>query len=249
MFNIQEEKFSSPKKLFIGITALSVSKMENELKEGEYNRIDFYLENKEKEVFVKKSFFLRDEEVVSKTGKKQYINSLGQANYFSESPEQNSYFEIEGARPALRGEAELTSFIRALFNVKKDKEGNLDNPSALANGNMDELNDLMTKIGNRKVIGCLQVKDGKYQDLHNSFEAYWDTKTEFKKVTKEVSMDNYNKSYPGVQPYPFKEYTSTEAPQPTKEADMLPKEAIAFPPSSYSVSSLKEAFPDQEMPF
>jgi len=76
------------------------------------------------------------------------------------------------ARPAYNGEVDLIGFLKALCNVRQGEEISLDNPKALANGNIKEVQDVLrqvTKAGNQVQV-LLGVREGKYQDVFKQFD-------------------------------------------------------------------------------
>ena len=93
-------------------------------------------------------------------------------------PPDYSWFKKDSARPALVGEGQLSQFIRAWANVPLDSQASLDNPAALAKGDVSELRALLKDIPTNEVKilnGVKKVeKDGKVSYFAAAYTGYFD---------------------------------------------------------------------------
>jgi hypothetical protein len=130
-------------------------------------RIDIWVKNPELGVNTKFSFWVEDEISVGTTsGKAQFINKIGQTSYAFSVEETQDFFDKDGARPALKGEADLVEFIRQWANVEAAGEVSLDTIKQIAAGDVKELKDLVKDLATNGVKILLGVKDGKYQTVY-----------------------------------------------------------------------------------
>ncbi len=141
-------------------------------------RIDFIVGNDK--LKTKLTFFLEDRERVSKNGKFEFINNLGQSSW-GETLEEvlsrtgrggNTWFNELGARKALVGEAQLMQFLADWLNIDTNAgdEVYLENLPALFKGDFSELKKYVKEADSNRVYVLLTVneKDGKfYQNVYN----------------------------------------------------------------------------------
>ena len=138
-------------------------------------RLDVWLKNNEHNIFTKMSIFLEDKDRISKEGKPQWINEVGQITWVDSpenlDPERQKYFNLaKKPRIAKVGEEELYEFLKAWTNIDQkadDSELKLDTAwSSIIGGNVSELNKYIPVL-NRKVKVLLGVRDNKYQDVYS----------------------------------------------------------------------------------
>lgn len=110
--------------------------------------------------------------------KVEWINKYGNTAW---SPDENTvpeydWFKKDGVRVALNGEKTLTDFIKAWANVGEEDQGCLDDPMAIAKGDLTELKGLIKNLPNNQVTVLFGVnkveKDGKtsyYQQIYSLF--------------------------------------------------------------------------------
>lgn len=165
-------------------------------KEGKSTlRLDIYLKNPvseyvsggktiTEEVKTKFALFIEATEIVSSTGKKQYINAYGKTSY-ADSPEATpDWFDKEGIRVCHKGEEELINFLYKWLGLTqkfKDKPGDVcmmeTSWDKLVNGNVKELQELVKGAKNNGIkflLGAKEVTkdDGKvvyYQDVYSKY--------------------------------------------------------------------------------
>jgi len=206
-----------------------------EVREPNYNmgedkghRIDVYLkynkgmmEEMEKEPIMKVSFFTKDEEVTSKTGKYLFVNHSGVSFYYNSleeivsanelADEDYKKYDLTGAHKAKGGEVELLEFIIAVRNINPTaSKVYFENYSKIANGNVTELIEILQPaIDKGKVFYAMcGVKDEKYQDVYGKkFLPYGYQSYQMKRFLKDV-----NYGYKAYFTEDFKEFTPTSAP-------------------------------------
>lgn len=153
----------------------------NPTKEPEYSslndngkekiRLDIYLQNVNLGVRAKVAFWLENEKRQNKDkSKDQWINKYG-VSCWSAIGTQPSYtwFKMDGARTAYIGEELLVNFIKAWGNVDQEGQAVLDDPEALAKGDLKELVALHEAIKTNEVQCLLGVREGKYQDVYTKY--------------------------------------------------------------------------------
>jgi hypothetical protein len=143
-------------------------------------RLDVYLYNAERKINAKAAFFLESRARWNKdVTKVEWINKFGSTSWSGSESDVPSYdwFKKDGARPALVGEAVLTSFIAAWANTGPEDQCIFDDPKALAEGKLAEIKALLATIPNNEVQVLLGVKpvtgnDGTvayYQDVYTGY--------------------------------------------------------------------------------
>jgi hypothetical protein len=132
------------------------------------------------------SFFLEDRDLVSRSGKNQYINAVGAASYVDKEENLQDWFrKAMTYRKAKKGEEELMNFLRGWLvgielNIEKGgyKNNILLDMNKLFNNNLRELNELITSEYAGTVTALATVKtreiveEGKpvskqYQNIYN----------------------------------------------------------------------------------
>lgn len=161
--------------------------------------LQFYLVKDSDKIYPKRAFWLEDKVRTNKEGTKyEWINKFGTTAWSESvsSPPNYTWFKTDGARPALVGEGKLTKFIKAWANVDPTSQACLDDPKAIAQGNIAEIIALQKAIPNNEVQVLLGVnnavdKQGKpvsYQDVYdNHFERA--TNTDFSRWRTELAKD------------------------------------------------------------
>lgn len=129
--------------------------------------------------FAPLTFWLESRPRWNQAGDKvEWINKYGNTAWSAneETPPAYDWFKLDGVRPALNGEKPLTDFIKAWANVGEEDQGCLDNPLAIANGDLTELKGLIAALPKNTVTVLFGVnkveKDGKtnyYQNVYNTF--------------------------------------------------------------------------------
>lgn len=139
-------------------------------------RVDFHLYDPSKKIEAKRAFWLESKPRLNKNGDKaEWINMYGNTAWTKagepmDQPPTYDWFKKEGARPALVGEGKLAKFVQAWANTDTNKDqAVLDDPMAVAKGDIKELKLLFSIIPNNEAQCLLGVKDGKYQDVYDGY--------------------------------------------------------------------------------
>lgn len=158
-------------------------------------RIDLWLENPEEEFLYKEAFFITKKDVISQSGKVQFVNNFAQFCYADpEEGPQYDWFNKEGVRRAFNGEEQFINFIRAWVNHKGGKKGDplyFDNWNAIFVGNFAEIKTIMqganegtpNRVG--MLFGVRTTDEGKqYQTAYKKLyvRPYQNLATEFQKA-------------------------------------------------------------------
>jgi hypothetical protein len=182
--------------------------------------INFYMIKEDVKIYPKRAFWLEDKIRKNKDGSKtEWINKFGITAWSTDAttPPQYDWFKLDGARPALVGEGKLTRFIKAWANVDLEQQACLDNPSALAKGDLTELKALFAVIPNNEVQCLLGVNDKGYQEV---WDGYFDRKlsVNFAQWRKELEKDGqeFKADYQGDFKFqPYRGGTSAPQDKPT----------------------------------
>lgn len=230
------------KTLYTGYAIMKVNGVKIELK-NDKQLLTFDLESKDGKISTKLDFFLEPILVESKTGKKQFIDAFGRAKYFEAAVESSEYFDAKTARQAIRGEEEVTAFIAALANVKKNENARFDDFMAIAKGDIAQIEAILKVVPNNNVGVVLGVRQNKYQSVYTRvFGRGWmlDAGSRFEKTLgNETSTANYY----GKAPYTLSEY-DPETVQPTPEDQLIPSNP-SMPEFNFGQpATIAEAFPD-----
>jgi hypothetical protein len=237
---------SGSQDLMVGYLPMKIKKVEFKAGDNK-NIISVLLHEPNKKFFAKADFFVSsninksskvDEQGNSKT---QFIDKYSNTQW-KVTPEDQEYngnltFEAKSARECCIGEEAFMNFIKNYMNPKKGDECRFDDFKKIAEGDLTEVNEAITVYPNNNVGVLLGVRDAKYQGVYTGkFERGF--AKEPKQIIKAVKGDTYNKLVFGQEPYPFKKFDPTEAPQPDSEipsgeaeihytnslADMMPAE-------------------------
>ena len=187
-------------------------------------RIDFWLSNPEDKFLYRDSFFITKKDVVAKSGKIQYVNSLAQFCYAdpTEGPAYEWYSK-EGMRKAFNGEEQFINFVRVWVNHKGGKNGEqlyFDNWDAIFTGNFGEIKSIlkMTNDGEPNRIGMLfgvkTTDEGKqYQTSYRKMyvRPYQNAATEFQKSLND-EYGAFNHDYQGSLVWQDYNPTAVKAP-------------------------------------
>jgi len=197
-------------------------------------RIDFFMSNKanedtgEPKVNLIHSFTLLKSQLVSSTGKKQFINEVGIVTWLddvNDIPENLNWFKVGKIRAAYTGEEQLMEFIKSFANVSKGDSCVLETISSFFTGNFSELHNMLQGIPNNTVklnltIRKVQVIDEEtgqikaekfYQSAFNrKSERPYSTDMSFMKIYVEDFIANSTRADKIIfaeYPYVFTEFT------------------------------------------
>ena len=132
----------------------------------EYNKVVFWLANADGNF--KLEILMQNKAKVSKSGKHQWMNNVGQSTWSDDAPSYE-WWKKEGERKAYTGEETLISFTKAWANVAAGDEVSFDTMSAIANGDLSEIKALITALGTNEVRVLIGVKDDKYQQVYTKY--------------------------------------------------------------------------------
>ena len=132
----------------------------------EYNKIVFWLNNIDGSFRLE--ILMQNKARVSKTGKHQWINSVGQSTWSTEAPTYD-WWKTEGQRQAYTGEETLINFIKAWANVASGDEVSFDTIDEIVNGNVGEIKALIDVLTTNEVRILIGVKDDKYQQVYTKY--------------------------------------------------------------------------------
>ena len=133
-----------------------------------YNKLTFWLSNEEHNFTCRMEILVTPgPRQLSKTGKYQWSNSVGQTAWGAENPADTyEWFRDKGVRRTYQGEDTLIDFIKAWANIPNGGECSLDTIDAIFKGDVEELTQLVATLKDNKVRCLLGVKDGKYQQVY-----------------------------------------------------------------------------------
>ena len=132
----------------------------------EYNKIVFWLNNSDGNF--KLEILMQNKSRVSQTGKHQWMNAIGQSTWSEEEPTYE-WWKTEGQRKAYTGEETLINFTKAWANVASGDEVSFDSISAIANGDLAEIKELVKVLSTNEVRVLIGVKDDKYQQVYTKY--------------------------------------------------------------------------------
>ena len=104
----------------------------------------------------------------SKTGKFQWINSIGQVTWSEDAPSYD-WWKSEGQRKAYTGEETLINFVKAWANVATGDNVSFDTISSIVTGDITEVNSLVKALKGNQVRVLIGVKDDKYQQVYTKY--------------------------------------------------------------------------------
>jgi len=136
--------------------------------------------------------------------KVEWINKFGVTAWGKSEtePPTEKWFKEDMARPALVGEGKLSQFIASWANSARDQQAVLDNPMALATGDLTEIKALHAAIHNNEVRVLLGMK--KTTDVKGNTN-WWPT------VYDGYFDRPYNTTYDGFQKALANEYGAFKA--------------------------------------
>ena len=131
-----------------------------------YNKIVLWLANADGNF--KLEILMQNKPKVSKTGKHQWMNAVGQSTWSEDSPTYD-WWKTEGQRKAFTGEETLINFVKAWANVASGDEVTFDTMPAIAAGDTSEIKALITALKDNQARVLIGVKDGKYQQVYTKY--------------------------------------------------------------------------------
>ena len=133
----------------------------------QYNKLVFWLQSEcDKKVTFRLEILMQDKPKMSKSGKYQWINNVGQSTWSLEAPTYE-WWSDAGQRKAYTGEETLISFVRAWANVAAKGEASFDTIANIVKGDVTEIKTLVKAISATNMVRVLVgLKDDKYQQVY-----------------------------------------------------------------------------------
>ena len=131
-----------------------------------YSKVVFWLANADGNF--KLEILMQNKAKVSKNGKNQWMNNIGQSTWAEDAPSYE-WWKKEGQRKAYTGEEALINFVKAWANVASGDEVYFDTMPEIASGNLSEIKQLVASLGTNEVRVLIGVKDDKYQQVYTKY--------------------------------------------------------------------------------
>lgn len=130
-------------------------------------KIVFYLSNDK--VKVPLTFWLEDDELVSKDGtKKCFINYEGKTCWGADPNRLPEWFDTTGMRVAKKGEEDLYAFILNWTYIDVRQNPNFRLPfEDICNGDLSSLQAAIERFADRKVKAIVGIRNEKYMEVYN----------------------------------------------------------------------------------
>jgi len=129
----------------------------------EYFKLCFWVKNDD--LTTRFEILMNSEERISKSGKHQWMNNVGQSTWSDGEPEYD-WFKKEGLRKALTGEETLINFVKQWANVANGDEAYFESIAKIVKGDVAEVRALVGLLESNEVRLLIGVKDGKYQTVY-----------------------------------------------------------------------------------
>tara|TARA_R110000787_G_scaffold110734_1_gene219414 strand:- start:1210 stop:1998 length:789 start_codon:yes stop_codon:yes gene_type:complete len=131
-----------------------------------YNKVVFWLKNSD--ASFRLEILMNSTIRTSKSGKFQWINSIGQTTWSEDAPTYD-WWKPEGERKAYVGEETLINFVKSWANVAAGDEVKFDTIDEIAAGNLTELKALSKALSTNQARVLVGVKDDKYQQVYTKY--------------------------------------------------------------------------------
>lgn len=133
----------------------------------DYNKLVFWVKNED--LTTRVEILVSPKERVSKSGKYQWINSIGQSTWADENGPTYDWWKTEGQRKAYIGEETLINFVKTWANVANGDEVSFEQVAHIVSGDVKELRSLITSLTNNQVRLLVGVKNDRYQTVYNKY--------------------------------------------------------------------------------
>ena len=134
--------------------------------EDDYFRLVFWTRNSDGNF--KLEILMQDKPRLSKTGKNQWINNIGQSTWSEEAPTYD-WWKTEGQRKAYSGEETLINFTKAWANVASGDTVSFDTINNIVKGDVTEIKALVKALSTNQVRVLVGVKDDRYQQVYTKY--------------------------------------------------------------------------------
>ena len=132
----------------------------------DYNKIVFWLANEDGNF--KLEILMQNKSRVSKTGKHQWINNIGQSTWSEDAPTYE-WWKTEGQRKSYSGEETLINFIKAWANVASGDDVSFDTIDSIVKGDVTEIRGLVKALSINEVRVLIGVENDKYQKVYTKY--------------------------------------------------------------------------------
>jgi len=138
-----------------------------ELNGEDYFKVTFWVKNND--LTTRLEILTQNKPKVSKTGKNQWLNAVGQSTWSEGTPSYDWWKQPETSRKAFGGEETLINFVRAWANVAPGDNVYFDTIDKIVQGDVTEIKALLDTLKNNQVRLLVGVKDGKYQQVYTKY--------------------------------------------------------------------------------
>jgi hypothetical protein len=135
-----------------------------ELNGENYFKVVFWVKNED--LTTRMEVLMQNKTRTSKTGKFQWLNSVGQSTWSEGNPSYDWWQKPETSRKAFGGEETLINFVKAWANVAPGGDVYFETIDKIVQGNVTELKELVKILAGNQVRLLVGVKDGKYQQVY-----------------------------------------------------------------------------------
>ena len=138
-----------------------------ELNGEDYFKVVFWVKNED--LTTRMEVLMQNKTRTSKTGKFQWLNSVGQSTWSEGNPSYDWWQKPETSRKAFTGEETLINFVKAWANVAPGGDVYFETIDKIVQGNVTELKELVKILAGNQVRLLVGVKDGKYQQVYTKY--------------------------------------------------------------------------------
>ena len=140
----------------------------------DFTKLVFWLKNED--LTTSLEILVSSDPKISRNGKPQWINSIGQTSYSDVVPTDNPklhWWKPEGTHKCVKGEDKLIAFTQAWANVASGDEVTYSSLDKIVKGDVTELNAVAQLLENNEIrllVGVRQSEKGKnYQKVYDKF--------------------------------------------------------------------------------
>ena len=154
----------------LGINLRNEPEYKVTLNEEDYNKLVFWLKSDVPGLSFTTRFeiLMQSKHRASKDGSKfMWANNIGQTTWSADVPAYDWWKNKDKTRKAYVGEDTLINFTKAWANVAAGGEISFDTIDAIAQGDVQELQEYVKVLSANKLRVLVGVKDGKYQAVYN----------------------------------------------------------------------------------
>ena len=138
-----------------------------ELNGEDYFKVTFWVKNDD--LTTRLEILMQNKHKISKNGKNQWLNAVGQSTWSEETPSYDWWQQPETSRKGFTGEETLIHFIKAWANVAPGDNVYFDTIDKIVQGDVTEIKALLSTLKNNQVRLLIGVKDGRYQQVYTKY--------------------------------------------------------------------------------